>query len=164
MPLSNPLTYADVSAELRDKAARLYPEMDMPPDPAHVEQKAFGVVMMLAIAMLDAVNDAYDKEWRDTTDPFKRAMYDRAMQLCPGDHGLCRLSGARYITNGGYDQIPIVAPVLKRRAPGEDHAETGYALALQGCLYDMKPLWAQYLWEAREQLLLEKEAADAVWR
>ena len=166
--MSDPLTMHEVSAELRHKAARLRPEMNPPHDPSSHDGRGFKVSWMLTIALLDAVKDEYNAAWRDSPDESARAAYERAVRLCrekgqfqdhQSSHGETWL-GIDTITNGNPQQIPIVATAPKRRTP-EGVTEDGQVSATQLNLYDLKPLWAQFLWEAIDQLYDEREAARA---
>ncbi len=161
MPLGKPTTMQEASAELRQKAARLRTEMEPPSDPFAPDGKGFPVKLLLIFALLDAVNDEYDERMRNAPEE-QRPIYERALQLARHKHNLCLADNCeRLVTNGSPGQIPVYATVPKRRGWLGDRYEDSHVLALQTNLYDLKPLWAQYLWEADIQIKEEAEAKAA---
>lgn len=148
MTLGKSLTLPEISAELRNKAARLSQEMDQIYDPVVEKMRGIAPMMLLAVAMLDAVNDELEGQWRHSPDKQRRAMYERAVALCRERHPHTAYEPERLIT-GVYGQKAVIATVPKRRLQATDAPATEEVVAIGMNFVGMVPLWTHYLMEAR---------------
>jgi hypothetical protein len=157
MALGKPITLDEAVAELRDRAARLRAEMELAPDPRSHDAKSSPVSHILALALIEAVNAEWDRVWdRDE----QQKVRTRAIELSrhPNNTSL-QDNPERILTYGSPGVPPLQATVAARFNPVSDEVTERYVVAVQYCLGDLKPLWAQYLNEAAWQL--EEERAHA---
>lgn len=161
--MGDPVSLQAAADELRYRAGRLRLEMNPPLDPSRADGKGFPVQIILAIAMLDAVNaewEAWLAGWianekeRGVPEDFpvtSAKIYERAVQLAR--HPWNAFSGdapERLVTNG-CNGMPAIVATVEARFNSKD-MEKRPVQATGANLFDMKPLWAQFLWEARLQL------------
>lgn len=156
MPLGSPLQVEDVSAELRDKARRLRQEMQLYDQNDTADGKSQPPWLLLAIAMLDAVRDEWNAQWRDSPLAMRRAMYERAVALAKVEHD--RIPGDNtheLIISLPRGAVPVVAAVTARHwDPAQEKLKT-HEHALQYNIVGARPLWSAYLNEAQYQLEAE---------